>query len=234
MRKIVPLIYVGLLFLSGCTWMPRADVADYSSQKRVLSAEHWGELAKDVVSELDRSYLKPKGLKRVYINPGRSDSAFDRAYQNYLTRALMNIGYEISKVPTEAAVVNFEAETFLYSDKTKEKWPFSRATFWATIYAFSDEIAAEITTKDALDLGIVSVSAVYDLLSQKNEITDAEVLITTRIETPYLVEYLAADEFYIDRNDLMLYWSDKAPVAPRIQGQQANVKLNVVNMRIVP
>jgi outer membrane lipoprotein-sorting protein len=93
MKKTSLFFCISVFFLGGCSWMPRADVAEYSSQKRVLSAEHWGELAKDVVSELDQSYLRPKGLKRVYINPGRSDSAFDRAYESYLTRALMNIGY---------------------------------------------------------------------------------------------------------------------------------------------
>ncbi len=234
MRKIPIITILTIMLAAGCAWMPRADLAQYSSQKRVLSAEHWGELATEVAFELDQAYLRPRKVKSVYINPGRTDSAFEKAYERYLAQALIKKGYVVSKAPGDSTVVNFDVETFLYSEKTKERWAFSKETIWATIFALSDEVITEITTKDLFDVTLVSVSAIYDLLSKKNQITDAEVLITTNIQSFYQIEYLAADEFYINRNDFMLYWSDKAPIAPRLQGHQTNVTLDLVNMRIVP
>lgn len=236
MKKIgFVLSLLGLMVVYGCAQKPRTELTSWASQQKVLTAEHWQDLAEFTAKELD-DYLTSTDEKRVFLQPNATDSAFNRAFHKYLSESLLESGYAIAKQPAGATVVNFGAETFLYSDDTKEQWPFNRATFWATLYSFSDTIldsgSGEITDliSDAL---AISLGATYDYLEARNQVTDAEVVVTTSIQSIDEINFLKNTEFYIDRNDLILYWSDKPLEPPRLNGRQTDQALPLTRLNLV-
>ena len=225
----------GLLSFYGCAQKPRTELKEWASQQKVLTAEHWQDLAEFTADELVE-YLSERGETRVFLQANATDSAFNRAFHKYLSESLLDSGYSIAKQPTGSTVINFGAETFLYSDDTKEQWPFNRATFWATLYSFSDNIldsgSGELTglISDAL---AISLGATFDYLQARNQVTDAEVVVTTSIQSLDEVSFLKNTEFYINRNDLILYWSDKPLEPPRLNGRQSDRVLPVTPLNLV-
>ena len=79
----------------------------------------------------------------------------------------------------------------------------------------------------------ISLGATFDYLQARNQVTDAEVVVTTSIQSLDEVSFLKNTEFYINRNDLILYWSDKPLEPPRLNGRQSDRVLPVTPLNLV-
>ena len=200
----------------GCAQVPQGKLRDYASQEVVRTSRHWGDLARAMTSEMLELPISESLLKgRVYIAPGNSDSAFDRTFREYLISSISSRGISISRHAGNATVViNFKADTFLHTDFTKEKTWVDYKTIWFVLGRIGYEFNR--MSGDMQTLNIASLAAIWDVLDDKKVKTNAEVAVTLSVEDYESVKYKNVVEFYIDRNDLLLYWSDKPPVANQI------------------
>ena len=196
--------------LIGCSQTPRVNLKTYDSQDVGLVAKHWHDLAKQTVlnlSTVQEGRLLSAGP--VYVALGSTDSAFDKAFRDYLISTLTENGVVVSKRASKSvAVINFKAETYLYTDKEQEKSPLDKKSFWAFMYKFTGDWGD--MSRDAREVSLFSLGLLWDILEAKNKTTDAEVVLTVTVEDFETVKYKKNTEFYIKRNDLMLYWTDKA------------------------
>lgn len=207
--KIQLLILLASLAFVGCSQTPRVMLRDYEEQNIGLVAKHWRHLA-DQTSDslLEKETLVGKGP--VYIASETSDSAFDKAFKEYLTNAFLSKGIPVSKKANAAsAVVNFKAETYLYTKKGEDKSPLNKKTFWAFLYTLKNQVKG--MTGGETEITLMTLGILWDVLDAKNMTSDAEVVLTVSVEDFNSIRYKKSTEFYIERNDLMLYWSDKAP-----------------------
>jgi hypothetical protein len=79
---------------------------------------------------------------------------------------------------------------------------------------------------------LIGLGLVWDYLAATNKVTDAEVVLTISVEEATTVKYKDSTEFYIERNDLPLYWSDKAPSPIRNDGGQSATPLKTVSIPV--
>jgi hypothetical protein len=231
-----------LVLLSACTATPRVDLRPYQEQEVGLVAKHWRDLADmaaekymsntmgPVVKEKMPVVLYPANAGPVYIQKGASDSAFDRAFHNYLTTAFLKRGVKVSKQAHGGTVINYSAETYLYSRSSNEKTPFSYASFWSILYKLRTDFN-ELST-EMFQVNLIGLGLVWDYLAATNKVTDAEVVLTISVEEANAVKYKDSTEFYIERNDLPLYWSDKAPSPIRNDGGQSATPLKTVSIPV--
>ena len=206
--KHLPVIMLALA-LVGCSQTPRVALRDYEEQNIGLVAKHWRQLAVQTSNSLlEKEALIGKGP--VYIASENSDSAFDKAFKEYLTSAFLDVGIPVSKkANTATAVVNFKAETYLYTKKGEDKSPLNKKTFWAFLYTLNNNL--KDMAKGEREITFMTLGLLWDVLDAKNMTSDAEVVLNVSVEDFNSVRYKKSTEFYIERNDLMLYWSDKAP-----------------------
>lgn len=231
-----------LVLLSACTATPRVDLRRYQEQELGLVAKHWRDLA-DMSAEKYMSntmgpiakdkmpvVLYPVNNGPVYIQKGANDSAFDRAFYSYLTTAFLKRGVKVSKQAHNGTVINYSAETYLYSRSSNEKSPFSYASFWSILYKLRtdfNDLSTEMFQTNLIGLGLV-----WDYMSAVNKVTDAEVVLTISVEEATTVKYKDSTEFYIERNDLPLYWSDKPPSPIRNDGSQSATSLKTISLPV--
>jgi len=208
LKNHITLLFLALALL-GCSQTPRVSIRDYEEQNIGLVAKHWRTLANQTAESLiDKQSLHGKGS--VFIATESSDSAFDKAFKDYLTTAFLDKGVPVSKKANSAvSVVNFKAETYLYTKKGEDKSPLNKKTFWAFLYTLNNQLVD--MTRGEKEITLLSLGLLWDILDAKNMTSDAEVVLTVTVEDFNSVRYKKSTEFYIERNDLMLYWSDKAP-----------------------
>lgn len=236
-----PLFALILLAISACTQTPRVSLKEYQEQDTGLVAKHWRDLADVTVEKYTQNKMGALDSKLVYsvhqvnsgpvyIQKGASDSAFDRSFHTYLTTAFLKRGIQVSKQPSNATVFNYSAETYLYSRVNNEKTPFSYASFWAILNRI--RVDNNSMSTDAIANNFIAYSLVWDYLAAKNKVSDAEVVLTISIEEANTVKYKDSTEFYIERNDLPLYWSDKPPSPVRLDGAQSDKVLKTVSIPV--
>ena len=129
-----------------------------------------------------------------------------------------------------SSVINYSAETYLYSRSSNEKTPFSYASFWSILYKLRSDF--DTMSTDMIQANLLGLGLVWDYLAATNKVTDAEVVLTISVEEANAVKYKDSTEFYIERNDLPLYWSDKAPSPIRNDGGQSAASLKTVSIPV--
>lgn len=238
---VVPLFVVAVLGLSACSQTPRVTLKEFQEQDTGLVAKHWRDLADVTVEKYTQNkmgaldsklvyYVHQVNAGPVYIQKGPNDSAFDRSFHTYLTTAFLKRGIQVSKRPTNATVLNYSAETYLYSRVNNEKSPLTYASFWAILNKI--RVDNKSMSTDMIANNFLAYSLVWDYLAAKNNVTDAEVVLTISVEEANTVKYKDSTEFYIERNDLPLYWSDKPSSPIRLDGFQSDKSLKTVSIPV--
>lgn len=226
------LLLILTCFSISCSPIPRKTLRAYQDQPEILAAQHWKDLADSVVKDYatskqitDTSSPNTK-YRSVYIQKGLEDSAFDKAFYNYLTNSFIIRGYSISKFPKDSNVINFNTETYLYSyDRTK------LSVFTYTSFALiADKLLLEI---DNRDVNFLALGLVLDYLSNDSGLKNAEVILTISIEDQKTIKYKSNKEFYINPNDLPLYWSIRPSNSPRIEGIDSDIPLKMVTVPVI-
>lgn len=230
--------FTALGLLSGCSNVPYADFRGYSSQPRVLSASHWSSLAAESAREVSAEFKKRSTSKDssilmgVFIPEMPQDSAFYRAYGNQLKQAFMNEGVPVRNSAHNSLIVNFKAETYLYSRRTGGRVPFTNNTMFAVLAAYVPEWVADSSWSD-IRAGFISLVAIFDVLKAKSQITDAEAMIITTIEDQETLVLMSSRPFYIEPRDLLLYWTDQPTAAVMSSGIDRSKAPQLKNIRVV-
>ena len=178
----------------------------------------------------ERCYTQLQKGDVVYIQKGLNDSAFDRSFHTYLTTAFLKRGISVSKQPTKATVFNYSAETYLYSRINGEKTPLTYASFWAVLNKI--RVDNKTASTDMIANNFLAYGLIWDYFAAKNNVTDAEVVLTISVEEANTVKYKDSTEFYIERNDLPMYWSDKPASPIRLDGAQSDKPLKTVSIPV--
>jgi hypothetical protein len=233
------LLFASFVFnLIACAPTPRSSFRFYQEQPTVLAAKHWQDLADTTAKEyiatkessLDGKLSKSVSYKptSVYIQMSANDSAFDRSFHNYLSSAFLKRGIPVQKQSNNATVINYSTETFLYSNNNSNRSLFTYASF-IVIYQKLMNITGLI---DDFDVSILGLGLVLDYLEKDQNLTNAEVVLTISVEDANTIKYKSSTEFYINRNDIALYWSDKPPGAMRLEGGQSDTPLKTVSLPV--
>jgi len=228
-----------ILLTIACAPTPRSSFRLYQEQPTVLAAKHWQELADTTAakyitskeSSVDSKPSKSVSYKpnAVYIQMGAYDSAFDRSFHNYLTSSFLKRGIPVQKQSNNATVINYSTETFLYSSNNTNRSLFTYASF-LVIYNKLMKITGLI---DDFDVSILGLGLVLDYLEKDQNLTNAEVVLTISVEDANQVKYKSSTEFYINRNEIALYWSDKPTGAVRLEGGQSDAPLKTVSIPVI-
>ena len=236
-----PLFVLLALFIGACSQTPRVSLKEYQEQDTGLVAKHWRDLADITVEKYTQNKMGTLDGKLVYgvhqvnagpvyIQKGLNDSAFDRSFHTYLTTAFLKRGISVSKQPTKATVFNYSAETYLYSRINGEKTPLTYASFWAVLNKI--RVDNKTASTDMIANNFLAYGLIWDYFAAKNNVTDAEVVLTISVEEANTVKYKDSTEFYIERNDLPLYWSDKPASPIRLDGAQSDKPLKTVSIPV--
>lgn len=227
--KILAIALSSLMFV-GCSQTPRVTLKNYEEQDIGLVAKHWRSIASQTADSLITTQ-SVVGKGPVFVAAENSDSAFNKAFKEYLTSAFIEKGIPVSKKANNAtAVVNFKAETYLYTKKGEDKSPFDKKTFWAVLYTLGNDFKE--MAKSDLEINLLTLGLVWDMLDAKNKTTDAEVVLTVTVEDFNSVKYKKSTEFYIERNDLVLYWSDKAPYSSLLTNSESNKTIKAKTLTV--
>jgi len=224
--------------LVACSAVPTSDLRGYSSQPRVLSADHWRALAEQSAQEVAivvanvnkaRGGAIPVG---VFVPEMPQDAAFYRSYSGELKQALLKQGLPVRTVAGNNLILNFKVETYLYSRRTGNRIPFTNNTMLAVLAAYVPEWVAESSWSD-IRAGFISLVAIFDVLRAKSQVTDAEAVLVMTIEDGDSVLLLSSKPFYIEPRDFLLYWSDHPTAAVMGSGADRSQSLPVKTIRVV-
>lgn len=229
-------VFTTIALLAGCA-IPTSDFRGYSSQPKVLSADHWAGLAQGSAREVSVAFAKlskDKGAQAptgVFVPEMPQDSAFYRAYSSQLKQALMREGLTVRNTARNSLVVNYKAETYLYSRRTGGRIPFTNNTMFAVLAASAPEWY-DLSWPE-LRTGIISLVAIFDVLKAKAQVTDAEAMVITTIEDGETLVLMSNQPFYIEPRDLLLYWTDQPTVAVMGSGVDRSKTPPLKNIRVV-
>lgn len=230
-------VFTTLGMLVGCSNIPTSGLRGYSSQPMVLSADHWGGLAQDSAREVLEAFAKlsrEKGTRAptgVFVPEMPQDSAFYRAYSSQLKQALLRQGLTVHNTASNSLVINFKAETYLYSRRTGGRIPFTNNTMFAVLAVWAPEWL-EFSPQE-LRTGIISLTAIFDVLRAKAQVTDAEAMLITTIEDGETVVLMSNQPFYIEPRDLLLYWTDQPAMAVMRSGVDRSKSPPLKNIQVV-
>jgi len=180
-------------------------------QYRVGHAVDWQALADRSVSRFAATlHTTPPS---VFVAPGPADMPFARAFRKDLEAALMRRGYPVSETAENAVLLNFDVQTYLYGARN-EKRLVQYATFWTTLGA----IGTQLRHISSYDTGVAVGAAagpLFDILQSINDTTPAEVTLTLTVTDRTRLHYTDAENFYVQPNDLPLYWTNVPDSAPQ-------------------
>jgi len=196
--------------VSGCAGpLVRPDPVTF--QSKVGHVTDWQALADRSVARFAAPlHTEPPA---VYVAPGAADMPFAATYRKFVEMALMKRGYPVVESATDAVVLNFDVQTFLYGDGN-QKYPIEYASFWTTLGA----IGTQLRHISSIDTGVAvggAAGPILDLLASLNDTTRAEVLVTLTVADGSRLHYLDSETIYVQPSDLPFYWTQLPHSAPQ-------------------
>lgn len=200
---------------------PLATNFPTTKQPKLQAAAHWNVIAKDVAQHLS-AYLKVKDAPPLFVNEASNKTAFDRAFTNQLISALVAAGYAVTKLPSDALIVDVDIQVVRFSANRPQYRHTGLATALATgVWALH---AAEATAGAVLVTGVASADA-YTWFSSEfasGATPQTEIIITTSVSD--LTRYVArsTNVYYLADSDSKLYINEP-PLPPPFQVKTKNM-----------
>ncbi len=201
---------LGAALLGGCvSHVPKAEYFPPATQKKALSAQHWGLIAEDA-AQRTKLALARQGIgaeQPVYIaESARND--FDRAFRKYLISHLIENGVTVATIPQGAIEVKYESQLIRHGHamdmQTKGYRPGMLVAGVASFWVLRDVFSYGATSDKAA--ATTAAAAGYDAYKYLNaEETPVELILTTSIthQNKYLM--LNADAYYIEKGEELLF-----------------------------
>jgi hypothetical protein len=190
------------LATAGCA-APLVRPNPITFQSKVEHVADWQALADRTVDHFAATlHTNPPS---VFVAPGPADMPFAGTYRKFLQQALLRRGYSVVESASDAVVLNFDVQTFLYGDRN-QKYPVEYATFWTTAGAIGTQLRHVASYDTGVGIG-AAVGPIIDVLASINDTTRAEVTLTLTVADDTRLHYLTSETFYVQPSDLPFYWS---------------------------
>lgn len=195
------------LVIAGCaSEVPLPDTHKISSQVKVKAAHHWDVIAADIASETKKLMNIDGGNMKqrvVYVMPAATETAFNKAFHNFLITQLVRQGVPVSEKRDGALEVRYEIQVVRHnSDRTV----YRPGTFTALIAGIL--VARNIHTWDAAEkgLGALALGAGLDTgVGYMTDVSKTEMVVTTSLSDQGLYRLRKSDIYYIEDVDGSLY-----------------------------
>jgi hypothetical protein len=136
----------------------------------------------------------------------QADTEFARAFKGFVTEKLLAANYPVTNDPASAgAILKFDVQWLVYTDVDGNKKPL---TSYASLYTTAAALGGQLRHISSVDTALAAgwgVGLVFDFLAALNDTTNAEVILTTKIEDRENVHYLRTETFYVKPTDLTFY-----------------------------
>lgn len=201
---VAALVYLPLL--AGCaspySEAPLATNFSTTKQSKLQAASHWNLIAVDVAKQIS-TRLKEK--RPLYVSLSSVKTAFDRAFANQLTSALLAEGYTVLKSPAGALSVEIDTQAVRFSANRPQYNHAGFPTALATgVWALHQ---AEATAGAVVFAGVASADAYSWFRSEfaTGKTPQTEIIVTTSVSDAS--QYLARSTsvYYVADSDQALY-----------------------------
>ncbi len=210
MKSIATVAVILAVGVSGCAG-PLVRPNPVTFESKIGHVTDWQALADRSVDRFAATlHAAPPN---VYVAPGAADMPFATTYRKFVEMALMKRGYPVVETATEAVVLNFDVQTFLYGNGN-QKYPVQYATFWTTVGAIGTQLRDVSSVDTGTAMGLAA-GPIIDLLASLNETTKAEVLLTVTVSDGTRLHYLDSEAVYVQPSDLPFYWSQLPQATPQ-------------------
>ena len=211
--RLIPLVL--LILVTGCSRIPGPTTHPFTQQRKMQAVEHWGVLAGDVASRLNRELVVYDYLDTpVFVKQTCGDDAtpcqpnqtstFNEAFRDLLITNLVNYGIQTRSTPDDRALtVNYKVQV-VYHRGTR-----IRSYFPGTFTMLS---AAILVLREAPEEMIaLAGGGLLDLVnSAYTDYGHYEVLITTSIVNAGRYVFRTSDIYYINDDDFWQYQENMA------------------------
>lgn len=211
-------IFVGLLSVSlaSCA-APLVTLDRVSAQYKVEHANDWEHLAQRTIGEYAETV---KGEKPpVFVAPGPADMPFSDAYRRYAEQELYKRGFPVVQSASSAVVLTYQVQTFYYAGN-KQQRAYESGTVLGAVGVIGTQVA-DISSVDTGAAAAFGAGIAYDIVKSMNDRTQAEVILTLRIEGDSKLYFTSIESFYVQQQDLPFYSTNVADQSPQRLSAQA-------------
>ena len=216
---LVAFLTVGL---TSCA-SPLVQPNPFALQSKATQAINWRQLAERAVDRLPHAFTKDP--PSVYVAFDGPESEFSIGYIRFLQQALYEHRFRVALSPDNASfIMKTRTQSFIY-----DKWHnkrlvsyLSTATTGGGILYFGAHLLDH--TADAAAGAALAIAPVADTLVAINGVTDAEVTVSTSVESPdhRYYDYLGSEIIYVKPQDLEQFFTPgRADTALQVRGDIA-------------
>ncbi len=194
--------------LAGCAQspIPVSGNFDLTEQKKVRSAGHWQIISQDAVREtlkmLDESGVASNA--RVAIASPDKPTAFDTAYHDLLTTALVRSGRRVTTSGQNALQLSYKAQLVVHNSPRPHFVPGMYTALTAGVFALYGLRNQHMDTQALGGLGLAA-AADYGSSVGSGGPTATELILTTTAATPDQILTRKTDVYYIENADATLF-----------------------------
>lgn len=205
MKIATSLIAVSILVAGCASPVPVAETHPLSHQKKVKAAHHWDVIAEDIAKETALLLARDgqTGQRPLFVPVPATNSAFDRAFHNFLVTRLVRLGIAVSDKQTGALEVRYETQVVQHASPREDYRPGALTGLAAGIL-----VLRNFHTWDATEKGMGAVAAAVGLDVAGGHLTSpsqTELLVTTSLSDGSRFLLRKSDVYYIEDEDSALY-----------------------------
>lgn len=206
MKHIAKLLAMSSILMTGCaSQVPVAENYPYSTQKKVRAAHHWDVIATDIARETQKAVSegKVRATQPLFVVPPQENTAFTRAFHNFLVTRLVREGLTVTEDRRGALEVRYETQVVRHESDRYAHRPGTLTALVAGIL-----VGRNVHTWDATEkgLGALALAAGADVaIGDAASVTKTELLVTTSIIDAGRYALRKSDVYYIEDEDGSLY-----------------------------
>jgi hypothetical protein len=203
------LLLISLITLTNCsTSIPKADNFEQSSQKKMMSAQHWNAIARDAV-ERTRWTLSKKGFSSdtpLFLSEN-TNTVFDYAFKKYMIANFVEAGSLVSTKKEGAIEIKYDTQVIKHAaafDPEKLGYKPGQGSAAVSSFWILRDVLSGVTSSGVL--GTFALAGAYDGYKATNPgETGIELLLTTSITYEDIYVMQNADAYYIENGETWLF-----------------------------
>lgn len=207
MKKCLILIALLTQTVACTTNIPKSERFEQSTQRKMMSAQHWNAVAKDAV-ERTRWILSTKGFTPdtpIYI-AYNNRTVFDHAFRKYMIANFVKAGSAVSTIQNGAIEIKYDTQVIKHAGAfDPEKLGYKPGTGTAAAGSFWT-LRNILNGSTSAVSGAFMLGGSYDIYKAYNlGETGVELLLTTSIIDKNIYVMHNTDAYYIEHGEAWLF-----------------------------